>query len=150
LVPPFPAAASIVRRGASRPRLPGEELLRLAGRKPKREIVEGLEISGLSMREVERARGLLPELLALSSRPPDARAVAVVDPAALLGIARRLTDGFAAFPLAALLGLDPTRWTELLGPWEECGAMALVVSKRGDAARAWLCPPAGPSPPPSR
>jgi hypothetical protein len=147
VAPPFPASASIVRRGTPRPRLAGEELLRLAGRKPKRELVEGYEISGLSTREVERARGLLPELLALSSQPASARAVAIVDPARLLGIARRLSDGFAAFPLAALFGVDPERWTELLGPWEQCGTVALVVSKQADAARVWLCPPAAPSPP---
>lgn len=143
VVPPFPAAASIVRRGSPRPRLPGEELLRLAGRKPKRESVDGLEISALSGRELERARRLLPALQALSSNPASARAVAIVDPPGALRVARRLEEGFSAFPLAALLGSDPRRWIELLGPWESCGPMLLVVSKRQDAARAWLCPPVG-------
>jgi len=146
VVPPFPAAASVVRRGSPRPHLPGEELLRLAGRKPKRETVDGLEISALSGRELERARRLLPALQALSSNPASARAVAMVDPAGALRVARRLEEGFSAFPLAALVGADPKRWIELLGPWEGCGPMALVVSRRGDAARAWLCPPAPATP----
>ena len=142
IAPPFPAAASVVRRGTPRPKLPGEDLLRLAGRKPKRATVEGLEVSGLSNREVERAKGLVPELLALASKQPGTRTVAIVDPAAVLRVTRRLEDGFAAFPLAALVDLDPTRWRELLAPWEECGPLALVVAKRGEAARVWLCPAA--------
>ncbi len=141
VIPPFPAAASIIRRGSPRPRLPGEELLRLVGRRPQRETVDGLEISALSGRELERARRLLPELQALASSPANARAVAIVDPPGALRVARRLEEGFSAFPLAALLGADPKRWLELLGPWEGCGPMALVVSMREDAARVWLCPP---------
>jgi hypothetical protein len=154
VVPPFPAAAAIVRRGSPRPRLPGEDLLRLAGRKPKRRAAEGLEITALSERELERAAALLPALAGSAALAPNLRTAAVVDPAAALRIARRLTDGFEAFPLAALVGGDPARWAELLAPWERCGPMALAVARQGAAARAWLCPararPAAPAGAPSR
>jgi hypothetical protein len=138
---PIPASAVVVKRGTPRPRLLGEELVRLAGRRPYRSEAGPYELLALRERDLERARALLPALERLAGRPNSARLVTLVDPAAALRVAERLRDGIAGFAFASVFGVDPERWSALLAPWQECGPMAVVVAPRADAARVWLCPP---------
>ena len=86
----------------------------------------------------ERLRRLAPMIDRLLVAAESARMIAVVDPAAATEVARRLSDRFADTPFAALAGIDPRRWLELLAPWEGCGEMALVVGGPGEGTRAWL------------
>ncbi len=132
--------------GARRLRVPGEELLRLAGRSPESRREGGFEIRGLSRAEVERGVPIARRLDDLLTREPDLRAAMAIDPRAMADISRRLGARLGGLPLLALAGIDPARMNDLLAPWEGCGTSRLEVWRRPVRVRWELCPEAAPAP----
>jgi hypothetical protein len=138
-MPPFPAAVSLDRGGARRRRVPGEELLRLAGGEPRRAMAGGFTVRALSEAELERGRPLAAELQALLAARPGLDLYAGARPDALAFAARRLADRFAGLPLGRLLGSSPERLEAQLAPLRGCGATALEVWQRPRAVRWRIC-----------
>jgi hypothetical protein len=138
-MPPFPAAVTLDRGGARRRRVPGEELLRLAGGEPRRELAGGFTLRALSEAELERGRPLAAELQALLATRPGLDLYAGARPDALALAARRLANRFAGLPIGRLLGSSPERLEAQLAPLRGCGATALEVWERPPAVRWRVC-----------
>jgi len=139
-VPPFPAAAALRVGEVSMPHLPGEELLRLAGRKPLNASEGACEIRALDRGELDLARQAAPELLGAAAGNRRLRTWIGVDPEGLAAAARRVAARFKGLPLGALLGVDPAQLADRLTPLEGCGASSLAVEGDPPAVLWRLCP----------
>lgn len=144
----FPALVVLGRgSGAPRLRVPGEEVLRLAGRSPATLHEAGFELRALSNREVVRGVELARRLDALLGREPELRAAAGVDLPAVGEVARRMGRRLQGLPLIALAGFDPGRIADLAAPWEGCGVSRIEVRRRPARVRWVLCPEPEPAAP---
>lgn len=144
----FPALVVLGRgAGAGRLRVPGEEVLRLAGRSPATLHEAGFELRSLSNSDAERGVEIARRFAALLGHEGDLRAAASVDPRAMGDIARRLGRRLQGLPVIALAGFDPGRIADLLSPWEGCGISRLEVWRRPARVRWLLCPEPEPLPP---
>lgn len=138
-LPPFPSAATL-RRGRREMRLPGEELLRLAGREAVRERAAGFEVRALGRTEATLAGASARELEALFVRRPDLRLVAGADLDRLREAAARIADRFRGLPIARLAGIDSERIARVLAAAEGCGTSRLELRSRPARLRWLVCP----------
>ncbi|MCM2270808.1 MAG: hypothetical protein NDJ75_11950, partial [Thermoanaerobaculia bacterium] len=153
-MPPFPAALTLDRGRAGRRRVPGEELLRMAGGEPQRTQADGFQLRALSAREIDLGRPLAAELAALLAARRGLAVFAGARPDGLAEASRRLSDRLAGLPLGRLLGVSPERVTALLAPLGGCAATVLEVWSEPRAVRWRLCVDEAPAPaaaaPPAR
>jgi hypothetical protein len=145
VLPPFPAAATL-ERGRGKMRLPGEELLRLAGREPVRLRAGGFDVRALGAPEAGLAAGSAAEIGELIERHPDLRLVAGADLDRLRVAAERIAERFRGLPIARLAGFDSERLARVLAAAEGCGVSRLELRSRPERLRWLLCPGAGPPP----
>lgn len=145
-MPPFPAALTIDRGRTGRRRIPGEELLRMAGGELQRAQADGFQLRALSAREIELGRPLAAELAETLAARSGLVVFAGARPAGLAEASRRLSDRLGGLPLGRLLGFSPERLTALLAPLGSCAATVLEVWDEPRAVRWRLCldEPAGP------
>lgn len=146
-ISPLPTCAVLTRGRAEPFRLPGRDLLRLAGRQPARGRAAGFEIEALSEEGVQRATSFARELAEISAAHRAASLLGDMDPRALGRVARKVGLELGSSPIAALLGFDPGRWARWLAPWESCGRSSVEVWNGRQSARWWVCEadPAAPS-----
>jgi len=139
LLPPFPATATVARGGNAK-RLPGEEMLRFAGKRPFRGERQGWQarayLPGEGERTLELASGLDGELAGWAG--VDLAAGAEVD--LLRAAAERVEERFRGLPLGRIAGLEPARLVELLGALQGCGWSRLVVRSDPRSVRWQICP----------
>jgi hypothetical protein len=136
---PFPASLGLRRGAARRPRLPGEELFRLAGRSVERFEAAGFELRGLGSGLVERGGTIAEELDAWLTGPARLRFDAGAEPAPLAAASAGIARRFRGLPLGRLAGYDPELLAALLAPWEDCGRSRLTVWGNPDRVRWQLC-----------
>lgn len=141
-----PDAAVLAAGGAEAWSLPGEGLLRLAGRGLREGEGSGWRAHGYSRRAVaaglEAAAEMAPTLAALG---PEGGRVVWADPSALATLARDLADLLTALPLAGRG--EAARWRDLatalapLAPCREAAARLPAVSAGEGAPALLLCGP---------
>jgi hypothetical protein len=132
-------AVSFERGRAGRRRLPGEELLRLAGGEPQRGQAGGFTVRALAVDELARGLPVAEELAALLAERPGLTVYAGLRAARFETAARRLADRFRGLPLAQMLGASPERLRALLSPLAGCELSVLEVWQRPPAVRWRIC-----------
>jgi len=140
-VPPIPPLVQFLRGIDDRDegRLPGEALLRFAGRRPAEAGTVTFRLRALDDEALLPAASFALAMGGVLDGRPDLVEVAGGDPAAMRRAARRVADETAALPLGALLGVDPERLVALLAPWDDCGASLLERWTGPDRLRWRLC-----------
>ncbi|HEX9799344.1 MAG TPA: hypothetical protein VGC00_04140 [Thermoanaerobaculia bacterium] len=138
-MPPFPAALTLERGGMGRLRLPGEELLRIAGGEPRRRRAAGFELRALAGAEIEAGTTLAAELAALLAERRGLQRYAGLRPDRVAAAARRLAASLRGLPLGQLLGVEPERLAAAVAPLAGCAASVLEVRRAPRGVRWRLC-----------
>lgn len=137
--PPFPAALAFWRGAEYKQRLPGEELLRVAGGEPATGLAAGLSLRALTRREIARGAPLAVEIGTLFAKRRRLSVWAGVRPRRLANAAGRLAAELRGLPLGYLLGVEPEQLAHLLAPLGGCSASVLEVWESPPAARWRIC-----------
>jgi hypothetical protein len=138
-MPPFPAATTLRRGAVEGLRLPGEELLRVAGSEPRRRRVAGFELRALAATELAAAGPLAVELARRLADHPAVTSYAGLRPERLAAASRRLEKRLRGLPLGRLLDLEPGRLAAALGPLAGCSASVLEIRREARSLRWRLC-----------
>ncbi|MCL4839492.1 MAG: hypothetical protein KJ058_16165 [Thermoanaerobaculia bacterium] len=141
-----PDAAVLAAGGAETWSLPGEGLLRLAGRNLREGEADGWRARGYSRRAVAASLAAAAEMApVLAALGPEGGRAVWADPSALASLASDLADLLAALPLARRA--EAGRWRDLatalapLAPCREAAARLPAGSGGADGPALLLCGP---------